>query len=63
MDEAIKSGKEILDEFFSEITQIPKVDKEIAEALADLYKQEKFTDKQIVNALQALEEEKNNGKS
>lgn len=60
MDEAIKSGKEILDEFFSEITQIPNVDKRIAEALSELYNQHKFTDKQIANALQTLEEEELN---
>jgi uncharacterized protein (UPF0147 family) len=63
MDEAIKSGKEMLDEFFLEITQIPNVDKRIAESLAGLYKQQKFTDKQIANALQALEEEKGDDKN
>jgi len=60
MDEVIKSGKEILDEFFSEITLIPNVDKEIAEALSVLYRQQKFTEKQILNALQTLQEEKSN---
>ena len=57
VNETIKSGKEILDEFFSEITKIPNVDKRIAEALQTLYKEQKFTDKQITNALQSLEEE------
>ncbi len=60
MDEVIKGGKEILDEFFSEIALIPNVDKEIAEALLVLYKRQKLTEKQILNALQALQEEKSN---
>jgi hypothetical protein len=63
MEEAIKSGKEILDEFFSEIKQIPNVDQKLAEALALLYRDQKFTEKQILNALQASEGEKSDDKN
>ena len=55
----VKSGKEVLDDFFETITNIPKVDNDIAKSLSELYQQGKFSDINIKNALQALRN--NNG--
>ncbi len=50
----VKSGREILEEFFKDIATIENVDKSIANILADLYSNGKFTDKSIINELQKL---------
>ncbi|WP_276131900.1 hypothetical protein [Polluticoccus soli] len=47
----IKSGKEILDEFFKEVDSIEDVDKAIANSLAELYNNGKLTDKNVINEL------------
>jgi uncharacterized protein YerC len=44
MESNVKSGKEILDDFFENIESIENVDKDIAKMLADLYTQGKLTD-------------------
>ncbi|HMR55650.1 MAG TPA: hypothetical protein PKD34_03615 [Candidatus Doudnabacteria bacterium] len=54
MSNKIKSGKEILDDFFSTIQQLDKVDKDIAEILIRLYQQGKLTDINLKNELQTL---------
>lgn len=54
MSNKIKSGKEILDEFFSTLQQLDKVDKDIAEILIRLYQQGKLTDINLKNELQTL---------
>lgn len=54
MSNKIKSGKEILDDFFSTIQQLDKVDKDIAEILTRLYQQGKLTDINLKNELQTL---------
>lgn len=54
MSNKIKSGKEILDDFFSTIQQLDKVDKDIAEILMKLYQQGKLTDINLKNELQTL---------
>jgi flagellin-specific chaperone FliS len=56
MEEKVKSGKEILDDFFNDINDIPDVDKEIAEMLSDLYQNGKLTDVNVKNELQKLRE-------
>ena len=50
----VKSGKEILDDFFKEIPSIDNVDKTIASSLADLYINGKLTDKNVANELQKI---------
>ena len=45
----VKSGKEILDVFFEEISSIENVDKKIAELLQELYANGKLTDKNVAN--------------
>lgn len=54
MSNKIKSGKEILDDFFNTIQQLDKVDKDIAEILIRLYQQGKLTDINLKNELQTL---------
>ncbi len=54
MDKKVKSGKEILDDFFSNISKIENVDSVLAESLAALYYQNKLTDTNLKNELQKL---------
>ncbi len=56
MEENVKSGKEIVDDFFNTIEDIPGVDKDIASMLAELYKTDKLTDVYVKNQLQILRE-------
>jgi hypothetical protein len=60
MDDGIKSGKEIIDEFFDEIMNIDGVDQKTIKELRALHKEGKFTDVNIQNAMeQALQKELN----
>ncbi|SOD12230.1 hypothetical protein [Pedobacter xixiisoli] len=52
----VKSGKEILDDFFKYIEKMPEVNEEIAKSLASLYEQGKLTDTNVRNELQKLRE-------
>lgn len=56
----VKSGKEILDDFFKGISLIENVDKTIADSLAELYNTGKLTDKNVVNELQKIRIENDN---
>lgn len=56
----VKSGKEILDDFFKEISSIENIDKTIAESLVKLYTNGKLTDKNVVNELQKIRTENGN---
>ena len=56
MDKNVKSGKEIVDDFFNNIQNVKDVDKDIAKSLEDLYNQGKFTDTNVKNLLQNLRE-------
>jgi len=57
MDKKIKSGKEVIDEFFSEIYNIENIDEKTVESLISLYGEGKFTDKNIQNKLDELLQE------
>lgn len=57
MDKKIKSGKEVIDEFFSEIYNIENIDEKTVESLVSLYGEGKFTDKNIQNKLDELLQE------
>ena len=57
MDKKIKSGKEVIDEFFSETYNIEGVDEKTVEALIALYEEGKFTDTNIQNTLEKLLQE------
>ncbi len=54
MAEEVKSGKEILDNFFNEIEEIENVDKDIVKMLSKLYQEDKLTDTNVKNELQKL---------
>lgn len=54
MAEKVKSGKEILDDFFNEIEEIENVDTDIAKMLSELYQNDKLTDTNVKNELQKL---------
>ncbi len=58
----IKSGKEILDEFFDNIEEIPGVDGSIIVALKELYQDNKLTATNLSNALLKLREGAGNDK-
>ena len=57
MDNQVKSGKEILEDFFKTIQNIENVDKNLTQSLANLYKQGKLTDTHLKNELQKLREQ------
>lgn len=57
MDKKIKSGKDVIDEFFSEIYNIENIDEKTVESLVSLYDEDKLTDKNIQNALDELLQE------
>jgi hypothetical protein len=60
MENTVKSGKEVIDEFFSELSKLPNVDAEISNILIDLYNTEKLSDVNIKNSLLKLREDNGN---
>jgi len=54
MKNKVKSGKEIVDDFFKNIENIDGVDKEIAKMLASLYQNDKLTEINVKNELPKL---------
>ncbi len=61
MEDQIKSGKEILDEFFDQVDKIPGVDQEVAALLKKLYAGNKLTATNLSNALLKLREGASDG--
>jgi hypothetical protein len=57
MAEKVKSGKEILDDFFNGIEEIENVDTDIAKMLSELYQNDKLTDTNVKNELQKLRDD------
>ncbi len=57
MSDEIKSGKEVIDEFFAEIMNIAGVDKKTVEKLTSLYSEGKLTDINVQNAMEQLLQE------
>lgn len=56
MTEPIKSGQEVLDEFFAEIASIDGVELATAQVLKRLYEKGKLTSTNIANELSSLRE-------
>jgi len=56
MSDEIKSGKQVIDEFFSELPIMDGVDKEIAEAIIELQKENKITNTNLSNELLRIRE-------
>ena len=54
MKNKVKSGKEIVDDFFKNIENIDGVDKEIAKMLTNLYENDKLTEINVKNELPKL---------
>ena len=54
MDDKIKSGKDVIDDFFAEICNIPNADKKTIDALVELYSQGKLSDKNVQNTLDEI---------
>lgn len=54
MDDKIKSGKDVIDDFFAEIYNIPNADKKAVDALVELYSQGKLSDKNVQNTLDEI---------
>lgn len=54
MSNEIKSGKQVIDEFFAEIMNIEGVDKKTVEKLTSLYDEGKLTDTNVENAMSEL---------
>ena len=63
MNDEIKSGKDVIDEFFSGILNVEGVDPKTGEKLVELYKENKLTDSNIQNALEELKQSELNSKS
>ncbi len=59
METKVKSGKEVLDDFFNDLSSLANVDSAIAKSLVELYKNDKLSDTNIKNSLSKLRE--NNG--
>ncbi len=60
MDKKIKSGKDVIDDFFAEIYNISNADKDTIDALVNLYSQGKLSDKNVQNTLDELVESRLN---
>lgn len=58
MTDRIKSGQEVIDEFFSEILNVEELDREIVEVLINLYQEGKLTSVNLSNELEGIREEK-----
>lgn len=60
MEENVKSGEEIVNDFFNAIEGIKGVDENIAKMLSVLYKEGKLSDINVKNELQKLREQDGN---
>lgn len=58
MTDKIKSGQEILDEFFNEIANIEDVEQDVANIVVNLYRDGKLTNTNLSNELTRIQEEK-----
>jgi len=60
MTDLIKSGQEILDEFFNHITGIEGVDQDVAKTVLRLHQEGKLTNINLSNELGKIREKKEN---
>jgi len=58
MNKPVKRGKEILDDFFNAVLDIPNVDKKLASGIKKLYYEGKLTKTNLSNELASLREGK-----
>jgi len=62
MSDQIKSGKDVIDEFFAEILNVEGVDQKTVDKLVELFGEGKLTDRNIQNALEELKQAELNPK-
>ena len=62
MADQIRSGQEMLDEFFAEIASIEGVDSDISALITHLYHEGNLTNTNLSNELTMIREEKISGK-
>lgn len=62
MTDRIRSGQEVLDEFFAEIASIEGVDQDVANSVMNLYRDGKLSDTNLSNELARIREEKTSDK-
>ena len=62
MTARIRSGQEVLDEFFTEIASIEGVDRDVANIVISLYRDGKLSDTNLSNELARIREEKTSDK-
>lgn len=60
MKTEIKSGKQILDEFFLEAKSMSDVDENVIDKIIDLHETGKLSDRNLANALLEMREKSNN---
>ncbi len=58
MTDQIRSGPEVLDEFFTEIASIEGVDQDVTNIVINLYREGKLSDTNLSNELARIREEK-----
>ena len=63
MTDKIRSGQEVLDAFFTEMTSIADVDQDVANIVINLYREGKLTDTNLSNELARIREEKTSDKN
>lgn len=65
MENQIKNGKEILDEFFKEIMENEELDRDTTQKIFELYENNSLSDKNLTNALEELRanKEESDGKN
>ena len=59
MNKPVKSGKEIINEFFNNLLNIKNVDEKLALEIKKLYEEEKLSSANLSNKLSSLREELN----
>jgi len=62
MTDRIRSGQEVLDEFFTEIANIERIDNNVADIVINLYRDGKLTDTNLSNELARIRGEKTSDK-
>jgi len=62
MTARIRSGQEVLEEFFAEIASIDGIDNDVANIVINLYRDGKLTDTNLSNELARIRQEKTSDK-
>ena len=62
MTDRIRSGQEVLEEFFTEMAGMDGIDNDMANIVINLYREEKLTDTNLSNELARIRGEKTSDK-